>query len=94
MNASTIQATDVPQVARGHRIQYEPAQQRHVLLYPEGMVTLNDSAAEILSRCDGQHNVSRLCADLSTEFGGADVTDDVYQFLQLAISSGWVVMRD
>lgn len=94
MNAPVIQATDVPQVARGHRLQYEPAQQCHVLLYPEGMVTLNDSAAEILLRCDGQRNVCRLCADLSAEFSDADVTDDVYQFLQLATSYGWVVMTN
>ena len=31
----------------GYRFQYEPAQKGHVLLYPEGMIKLNDSAALI-----------------------------------------------
>ena len=31
----------------GYRYQYEPAQKGHVLLYPEGMIKLNDSAALI-----------------------------------------------
>ena len=36
------------------RLQFEPAQDGWVLLYPEGMVRLNEPAAEILRRCDGQ----------------------------------------
>ena len=31
------------------RLQWEPAQEAHVLLYPEGMVKLNGSAGAILS---------------------------------------------
>ena len=37
-----------PAIARGFRLQWEPAQNAHVLLYPEGMVKLNGSAGEIL----------------------------------------------
>lgn len=71
-------------------MQFEPAQDCHVLLYPEGMVTLNPSAAEILGRCDGQRSVATLCDELSAEFGNEDVTDDVQQFITLAVSHGWV----
>ena len=35
---------------RRFRLQWEPAQDCHVLLYPEGMVKLNQSAGEILKR--------------------------------------------
>ena len=31
-----------------HRLQWEEAQQKDVILYPEGMVELNQSSAEIL----------------------------------------------
>ncbi|HQE41111.1 MAG TPA: pyrroloquinoline quinone biosynthesis peptide chaperone PqqD, partial [Zoogloea sp.] len=41
-----------PCIHRLFRFQWEPAQQAHVLLYPEGMVKLNQSAGEILKRCD------------------------------------------
>ena len=88
----TLEADAVPRIARGHRMQFEPAQDCHVLLYPEGMITLNPSAAEILQRCDGQASVAAICDALSKEFGGADLTDDVHEFLHLAASHGWVVL--
>ena len=36
-----------PQWRPGYRFQYEPAQKGHVLLYPEGMIKLNESASAI-----------------------------------------------
>ncbi|MDE2371087.1 MAG: pyrroloquinoline quinone biosynthesis peptide chaperone PqqD, partial [Burkholderiales bacterium] len=41
-----------PRVGAGFRLQWEAAQDCHVLLYPEGMVKLNGSAGEIMKRCD------------------------------------------
>lgn len=49
----------IPALRRGFRFQFEPAQQCHVLLYPEGMIKLNDSASEILKRVDGARTVGR-----------------------------------
>ncbi len=49
-----------PAIARGFRLQWEPAQNAHVLLYPEGMVKLNGSAGEILKRCDGSRDVDAI----------------------------------
>ena len=89
----TIEAEAVPRIARGHRMQFEPAQDCHVLLYPEGMITLNPSAAEILQRCDGQRSVQAICEDLSAAFDGAGVTGDVHEFLRLAASQGWVQLN-
>ena len=43
---------DLPKLSRLFRMQWEEAQNAHVLLYPEGMVKLNQSAAEILKRCE------------------------------------------
>ena len=86
----TISAETVPRIARGHRLQFEPAQDCHVLLYPEGMITLNASAAEILQRCDGERSVQAICTDLSAAFDGAEVTADVHDFLKLAASHGWI----
>ena len=51
-------------IATGFRLQWEEAQQSHVLLYPEGMVTLNGSSAEILKYCDGSHSADGVIAEL------------------------------
>jgi len=50
---SAVAADAKPRIGRGLRLQWEPAQDAHVLLYPEGMVKLNQSAGEIMRRCDG-----------------------------------------
>ena len=55
---------DKPALSRVFRMQWEETQNNYVLLYPEGMVKLNGSAAEILKRCDGRHSVPAIVADL------------------------------
>ena len=44
----SLTAASIPRIGHGFRLQWEPAQESHVLLYPEGMVKLNQSAGEIL----------------------------------------------
>ncbi|MED5333233.1 MAG: pyrroloquinoline quinone biosynthesis peptide chaperone PqqD, partial [Pseudomonadota bacterium] len=46
------------------RMQYEKAQGCYVLLFPEGMIKLNPSAAEILKRVDGSNTENAICAEL------------------------------
>lgn len=73
----------------GYRLQWEDAQQAYVLLFPEGMVTLNDSAAEILRHCDGTRSAHAVAAALAERFGEA-VREDVHEFLQIAWDKGWL----
>lgn len=77
-------------LAPGYRFQWEPVQDCHVLLYPEGMVQLNETAAAILSFCDGQRNVLRVIADLETEYEAEGLREDVLSFLAEAVERGWV----
>lgn len=81
---------DVPAFAAGVRIQWEPAQNAHVLLYPEGMVKLSASAAEILKRVDGTAAVEAIVASLQQAFPGADLRADVIEFLGIARERGWI----
>jgi len=43
-----------PRLARGVRLQTDSASGKSVLLFPEGIVELNETAHEILMRCDGR----------------------------------------
>ncbi len=89
-DAIDIGVTSVPRVGRGFRLQWEPVQDAYVLLYPEGMVKLNGSAGEILSRCDGAKTVSVLVGELETRFGQSGLERDVIAFLDLALAQRWV----
>lgn len=77
-------------IAPGFRFQWEEAQQTHVLLYPEGMITLNPSAGEILKRCDGSLTAEGIVKELQQQFPDADLSADVYEFLEIAHERGWI----
>ncbi len=81
---------DVPQLTRHFRLQWEEAQQAWVLLYPEGMVRLSPSAAEILRRVDGATRVEAIVADLERAYPGAELRRDVMEFLEVAHDRGWI----
>lgn len=81
----------VPAWRQGYRFQYEPAQKGHVLLYPEGMIKLNDSAAAIGGLIDGQRSVAAIIAALDAQFPGVpELGDDVEQFMEVAREKHWL----
>lgn len=79
-----------PAIGGGFRLQWEPAQEAHVLLYPEGMVQLNGSAAAILIRCDGVRTVADIVADLERTYSATGLSPDVCAFIALAVERAWV----
>ncbi len=91
---SGIPDTAKPAVAHGMRLQWEPAQEAHVLLYPEGMVKLNSSAGAIMSRCDGVRTVAEIVADLERTYGLTGLSGDVAAFVALALDKHWLELRE
>ena len=83
--------TAKPKLSRLFRMQYEEAQQAYVLLYPEGMVKLNQSASEILKRCDGERDVQAIITDIEQTFNATGLEKDVTGFIDIAIERGWIV---
>ncbi|AEF99161.1 pyrroloquinoline quinone biosynthesis peptide chaperone PqqD [Methylomonas methanica] len=73
-----------------HRLQWEEAQQKYVILYPEGMVELNQSSAEILKLCDGTRTLPQIVAELEEKFATAGLTNDITNFLNVALQNGWI----
>jgi pyrroloquinoline quinone biosynthesis protein D len=86
----TLTLERTPSMAKLFRLQWEEAQQAHVLLYPEGMVKLNGPAGEILKRVDGQKSIGDIAADLEQTFGEADLKKDVLAFMEIAHERGWI----
>jgi pyrroloquinoline quinone biosynthesis protein D len=79
-----------PRIGGGFRLQWEPAQNCYVLLYPEGMVKLNDSAGEILKRCDAQRNVTAIVTDIEYTHSLKGIAADVLAFVELAGKKQWL----
>ncbi|MDU9390957.1 pyrroloquinoline quinone biosynthesis peptide chaperone PqqD [Pseudomonas japonica] len=83
-----------PRWRPGYRFQYEPAQKAHVLLYPEGMIKLNDSAALIGELIDGERDVAAIIARLDEKFPGVpELPDDIEQFMEVARAEHWITLE-
>jgi pyrroloquinoline quinone biosynthesis protein D len=67
MRAMTISDLARPRLAKGVRLQIDSTTCESVLLYPEGIVELNETAHEILSRCDAR-TVGEIVYELAQEY--------------------------
>ena len=72
------------------QFQWEEKQNCYVLLYPEGMVQLNQSAGEILNLCDGKNSVKDINKILCEKFEMEDLTQDINAFLVEAKNRNWI----
>jgi pyrroloquinoline quinone biosynthesis protein D len=71
-----------PRLAKGVRLQTDSASGKSVLLFPEGIVELNETAHEILTRCDGR-TLSEIVEALTEEYDAdpASLATDVRETL-------------
>ncbi|PTU80891.1 pyrroloquinoline quinone biosynthesis peptide chaperone PqqD [Pseudomonas indoloxydans] len=91
---TAILPPSVPAIRRGFRLQFEPAQGCHVLLYPEGMIKLNDSASEILQQVDGKRSVAEIIGNLQQRFPDVpSIDEDILAFMEVAHAQFWIELR-
>lgn len=81
-----------PQLAQHFVFRWEDSQDAYILLYPEGLIKLNNSAGEILKRCDGLHSVAAIIADLQAAFPGParEIAAGTQAFIEVARGKGWL----
>jgi pyrroloquinoline quinone biosynthesis protein D len=90
MSEPRIAPDAVCALQRQYRFQWEPSQESFVLLYPEGMIKLSGSAAEIMKRVDGKTTASGIVQGLEQAFPGVELRQDVMDFLEVAYAKGWI----
>lgn len=88
-----LEPTAIPFINPLFRLQFEKAQDAWVLLYPEGMVKLNQSAAEIMQRCDGLTSISGIAESLGKAFETEVPISDVAGFVDVAKQQNWLKVK-
>ena len=88
---AALRAPALPHLSRRLRLQYESAQTRWVLRDPEGTVQLNDSAAEIMRRCDGKHTVEAIVSELEELFEIEGIAPQVQSLIDEGTRRGWLI---
>ena len=80
-----------PMLVRHARYRWDELRRQHQLVYPEGILVLNESGAAIVRLCDGR-SLEELLAALSEQFAGSPPQVDVADFLQRLAQKG--LLRD
>ena len=77
------------------RLQVDPVSGSPVLLYSEGVLVLNDTAHEIVQRCDGRATVQEIAAQLGAEYeiDEATVQADALECLRDLLARNLVVLK-
>ena len=72
---TTIAADSRPRLRRGVRLSFDQVRNTHVLLFPEGVLVPNATAAAILELCDGESTVEDIASELSERYQGVLASD-------------------
>ena len=85
----TLAPGDRPALWRLARLQYDDVRGQTALLYPEGLLLLNESGTAILTLCDGSRSIEQISTELSARVG-QDVRADVVEYLEALVDRGLV----
>ena len=91
-SVNPLGAATVPRIAPKARLHWDEVRSRHVLLYPEGLVALNATAAAILQLCDGHRPVEHIVATLKLDYQSDGIERDVFALLQGLAAKGLMIL--
>lgn len=73
---TTVIALDaVPYIRRGVKCTYDQIRESHVVLFPEGVLVLNETAASVVALCDGVRSVGEIALSLGDVYAGVEPED-------------------
>jgi coenzyme PQQ biosynthesis protein PqqD len=84
-----------PRLASKARLRWDAVEKRHLLVFPEAAMLLNESATAILKLCDGERQLEQIVDALVEQFTGADrsvITNEVTALLVRLQTRGLVEM--
>lgn len=106
MVVKQILAKSFPKLAAKARLKFDKVREQNLLLLPEKVVVLNETAASILRLCDGSQSVHTITEKMrdSLQAGSEAVQPgtipdlntmkaDISEFLREMADQGWVVIN-
>ena len=80
-----------PKLVRHARYRWDELRGQHQLVFPEGILVLNDTGAAIVRLCDGR-SLDELLAALAEAYGDDHSAEEACEFLQRLARKG--LLRD
>ena len=76
-----------PVLSRHARFRWDELRQQHQIVFPEGVLVLNETGAAIVRLCDGRP-ISDVIAALEMEFPEENPAADVHSFVERLARKG------
>ncbi|HJM61993.1 MAG TPA: pyrroloquinoline quinone biosynthesis peptide chaperone PqqD [Alphaproteobacteria bacterium] len=89
-DAPALSRQDHVEINPLYMFRWEDSQDSHILLYPEGVVKLNQTAGAILEQVSKGLSVGELIDELQQDYVDGDVADGVFKFLEMSHAKGWI----
>jgi coenzyme PQQ biosynthesis protein PqqD len=89
-----IADTSKPRLAAKARLKWDAVREKHLLLIPEGVLVLNDSAHEVLALCDGARTVAEIVQTLRARYSSEEIDGDVKEVLQMLRQKTFVTIEE
>jgi pyrroloquinoline quinone biosynthesis protein D len=90
----TVATISKPKLPQGVRLRWDAVRDRHVLLYPEGAISLNPTAVTVLELCNGERTIDDIANEISAKFHGGDIRADVENLVEAIAARGLIVDAD
>jgi pyrroloquinoline quinone biosynthesis protein D len=87
---AAVSLVDRPQLRRGVRAGVDPLSDEAILLFPEGVLFLNETAAAVIHECDGSHSVAEVVQAVGEVYDNVAL-EDVLSLLQDLITQHLLV---
>jgi pyrroloquinoline quinone biosynthesis protein D len=93
---SAVADNSKPRLAAKARLKWDAVREKHLLLFPEGVLVLNKTARDVLALCDGQRTVAEIVKALAAQYAvEANTIDaDVKEILQKLAQKTFVTLDD
>ena len=80
-----------PVLAEEFRLCWDEEESAYVLLFPEGMIILNEEDSAVLQQCSGTKTVADIIREMESADPQLDINHQVQEPLVHAAKNGWVV---
>ena len=89
-----IAETAKPNLASKARLKWDETRQKHLLLFPEGVLVLNPTAHAVVALCDGTLTVAEIVKKLSDQYQTSAVRSDIEDLLSKFADKGLIRLND
>jgi len=89
---TAINTRDILEINPTFLFRWEEKEEAYLMLYPEGIIKLNNTAGEILKLCTGENPVEDIVREIGRKFQNQEpqLETEVCKFLEVSLDKGWI----